>query len=102
MGRDSLVQEMTTEQVLQVLVDATEFNQLPVRHNEDNINTELAKQCPLKVNVYTMDSPNTKASLLMQAHFSRLTLPCSDYLTDTKSVMDNAPRVLQAMIDICA
>merc|ERR1711862_375235 len=64
--------------------------------------TELAKQCPLKVNPYTMDSPHTKTSLLLQSHFSRLTLPCSDYLTDTKSVMDNAPRVLQAMIDICA
>jgi len=56
----------------------------------------------LKVNPYTMDSPHTKTSLLLQSHFSRLTLPCSDYLTDTKSVMDNAPRVLQAMIDICA
>jgi len=100
--RDNLVEEMSTEQVLQALVDATEFSQLPVRHNEDNINTELAKQCPLKVNPYTMDSPHTKTSLLLQSHFSRLTLPCSDYLTDTKSVMDNAPRVLQAMIDICA
>jgi len=100
--RDNLVEEMSTEQVLQALVDATEFSQLPVRHNEDNVNTELAKQCPLKVNPYTMDSPHTKTSLLLQSHFSRLTLPCSDYLTDTKSVMDNAPRVLQAMIDICA
>ena len=34
---------MTTEEVLQTLVDATEFAQLPVRHNEDNINSELAK-----------------------------------------------------------
>ena len=100
--RDSLEQDMTTEQMLQTLVDATEFSQLPVRHNEDLINTELAKQCPLEVNIYTMDSPNTKTSLLLQAHFSRLVLPSTDYLTDTKSVMDNTPRVLQAMIDVCA
>ena len=98
--RDSLEADMTTEQVLQCLVDATEFDQLPVRHNEDNINSELAKQCPLKVNIYTMDSPNTKTSLLLQSHFSRLVLPSTDYLTDTKSVMDNAPRVLQAMLDV--
>ena len=100
--RDSLEEDMTTEKMLQTLVDATEFSQLPVRHNEDLINTELAKQCPLEVNIYTMDSPNTKASLLLQAHFSRLVLPSTDYLTDTKSVMDNTPRVLQAMIDVCA
>ena len=99
--RDTLEADMSTEQMLQILVDATEFSQLPVRHNEDNINAELAKQCPLKVNIYTMDSPNTKTSLLLQSHFSRLVLPCTDYLTDTKTVMDNAPRVLQAMIDVC-
>lgn len=38
----------------------------------------------------------------MQAHFSHLPLPNSDYLTDTKSVLDQSIRVLQAMIDICA
>ena len=52
--------------------------------------------------VYTMDSPHTKASLLLQSHFSRLTLFCSDYLVDTKSVMVIAPRVLQGMIDVRA
>ena len=45
--RDTLEADMSTEQMLQTLVDATEFSQLPVRHNEDNINAELAKQCPL-------------------------------------------------------
>ena len=49
-----------------------------------------------------MDSAHTKASLLLQSHFSRLTLPSADYLTDTKSVMDQAPRVLQAMVDVVA
>lgn len=38
----------------------------------------------------------------MQAHFSHLPLPNADYLTDTKSVLDQAIRILQAMIDICA
>ena len=28
-------------------------------------------------------------------------MSCSDYSTDTKTVMDNVPRVLQAMIDVC-
>lgn len=33
---------------------------------------------------------------------SRLPLPISDYVTDTKTVLDNSLRVLQAMVDICA
>lgn len=100
--QDNLQPDMSTKDALQVLVDSTEFEQMPVRHNEDLTNTELAKTCPIELNAYTMDSPHTKAHLLLQAHISQLPLPCTDYLTDTKSVMDNALRVLQAMIDVCA
>jgi hypothetical protein len=32
-----------------------------------------------------------------QAHLSRATLPISDYITDTKGVLDNAVRVLQVV-----
>ena len=39
---------------------------------------------------------------LLQAHFSQLALPISDYNTDLKSVLDQSIRILQAMIDICA
>lgn len=37
-----------------------------------------------------------------QCHFLRLPLPMSDYVTDTKLVMDNAVRIIQAMIDVAA
>lgn len=43
-----------------------------------------------------------KAFLLLQAHFERITLPITDYLTDTISVLDQSIRVLQAYIDITA
>ena len=32
----------------------------------------------------------------------RTPLPMSDYVTDTKSVLDNSLRVLQAMVDVSA
>jgi hypothetical protein len=57
--------------------------------------SELANSCPLAVDPYSLDSPHTKALLLLQAHFSRLQLPCSDYLTDLKSVLDQTIRILQ-------
>ncbi|KAH8021383.1 hypothetical protein HPB51_015563 [Rhipicephalus microplus] len=61
---------------------------------------DLAKACPIPVD--SLDSPHTKAHLLFQAHFSRLQLPSSDYITDLKSVLDQAIRILQAIIDIVA
>jgi activating signal cointegrator complex subunit 3 len=48
------------------------------------------------------DDPHTKASLLLQAHLGRLPLPLADYLTDTRSVLDNSLRVLQAVVDLAA
>lgn len=38
----------------------------------------------------------------MQAHFSHLPLPNTDYGTDTKSILDQSIRILQAMIDVAA
>lgn len=38
----------------------------------------------------------------MQAHFSRVELPITDYVTDLKSVLDQSIRIIQAMIDISA
>ncbi|XP_064473851.1 activating signal cointegrator 1 complex subunit 3-like [Ornithodoros turicata] len=94
--------ESSVEQVLKVLTEVREYNELPVRHNEDLLNGDLANMCPIAVDTSTLDSPHTKAFLLFQAHFSRLQLPCSDYMTDLKSVLDQAIRVLQAIIDIVA
>ena len=43
----SLNGELSLEELLIVLCDATEFDELPVRHNEDLLNADLAKKCPL-------------------------------------------------------
>lgn len=99
---DRLAAGLSWEQLLKAMCDAYEFDQQPVRHNEDMHNADLAKECRIKVDGATFDSPHTKTLLLMQAHFSHLALPNSDYATDTKSVLDQSMRILQAMIDICA
>lgn len=59
---------------------------------------ELADVCRFRPRSPSWDSPYTKTFLLLQAHFSRLGLPNSDYLTDTKSALDNATRVMQASL----
>lgn len=42
------------------------------------------------------------AAVSWQAHFDRCALPISDYVTDTRSVLDQAVRVINAMLDIAA
>ncbi|EZA54919.1 Activating signal cointegrator 1 complex subunit [Ooceraea biroi] len=102
MFTQSLRENMTLDQCLRILCQAHEYNELPVRHNEELLNEELAQLCRYPVDQYTYDSPHTKAFLLLQAHFSRLPLPCTDYITDLKSVLDQAIRIIQAMIDTVA
>ncbi|KEF59166.1 uncharacterized protein A1O9_04010 [Exophiala aquamarina CBS 119918] len=83
---------------------ATEFDDLPVRHNEDLINAELAKNLPLDT-VGLLDGmplwdPHVKAFLLIQAFMSRIDLPISDYVGDQTSVLDQGIRIIQAGIDV--
>eukprot|EP00195_Chlamydomonas_chlamydogama_P008421 CAMPEP_0202910650 /NCGR_PEP_ID=MMETSP1392-20130828/52608_1 /ASSEMBLY_ACC=CAM_ASM_000868 /TAXON_ID=225041 /ORGANISM="Chlamydomonas chlamydogama, Strain SAG 11-48b" /LENGTH=252 /DNA_ID=CAMNT_0049600813 /DNA_START=52 /DNA_END=807 /DNA_ORIENTATION=+ len=98
----SLRADMSLPEVLQVLCSVPEYDELPVRHNEDKINASMARGVRLPVDSRTADDPHTKANLLLQAHMSRQALPISDYVTDTKSVLDNSLRVLQAMVDVAA
>ncbi|XP_044063670.1 activating signal cointegrator 1 complex subunit 3 [Siniperca chuatsi] len=102
MFKERLRAELPIHELLSVLTDAEEYAELPVRHNEDQLNSQLAQQLPLQVNPHSYDSAHTKTHLLLQAHFSHAQLPCSDYTTDTKTVLDNAIRICQAMLDLAA
>ncbi|XP_037640122.1 activating signal cointegrator 1 complex subunit 3 isoform X1 [Sebastes umbrosus] len=100
--KERLRAELPIQDLLSILTDAEEYAELPVRHNEDQLNSQLAQQLPLKVNPHSYDSAHTKTHLLLQAHFSHAQLPCSDYTTDTKTVLDNTIRICQAMLDVAA
>lgn len=99
---DNLRPEYGFGDLLRILSDAYEFDQHPVRHNEDKYNEQLDSDCRIRVDKLAMDSPHAKTFLLLQAHLSHLPLPNADYYTDTKSVLDQTIRIIQAMIDICA
>merc|ERR1719401_1213599 len=91
-------------ELMRVLCECPEYDELPVRHNEDKINAEFAEHCPLEVDlaIQAYDSPHTKAFLLLQAHMWGLALPSSDYKTDLKSVLDRSIPRIQAMVGISA
>ncbi|OWM65237.1 hypothetical protein CDL15_Pgr008827 [Punica granatum] len=94
--------DTSIEVFLLILSGASEYDELPVRHNEDLKNAALAEKVRYNVDKNRLDDPHVKANLLFQAHFSQLELPISDYVTDLKSVLDQSIRIIQAMIDICA
>ncbi|KAG0246557.1 Sec63 Brl domain-containing protein [Mortierella sp. GBAus27b] len=101
--QDHLKSDSGYEDLLAILCGASEYSELPVRHNEDLVNKELEQMLPLLIDSsLSFDSPHAKSFLLLQAHFERTKLPIADYITDTVSVLDQSVRVLQAMIDITA
>ena len=94
--------DATFQDVLSWMCCATEFDELPVRHNEDLINAELSKNLPLSADALglPMWDPHVKAFLLLQAYMSRIDLPISDYVGDQNSVLDQSIRIIQASIDL--
>ncbi|KAL0357444.1 UNVERIFIED_CONTAM: DExH-box ATP-dependent RNA helicase DExH14 [Sesamum calycinum] len=69
---------------------------------EENYNAQLSNKVRYMVDKNLLDDPHVKANLLLQAHFSRVEMPITDYVTDLKSVLDQSIRIIQAMIDLCA
>ncbi|OJD22204.1 hypothetical protein ACJ73_06450 [Blastomyces percursus] len=96
----------TFADALSWMCSATEFDELPVRHNEDLINAELAQNLPLPITTMgsslPMWDPHIKAFLLLQAFMSRIDLPITDYVGDQISVLDQGIRIIQACIDLLA
>ena len=104
LARARMTPTATFADVLAWVSQATEFDDLPVRHNEDLINGELARNLPLDteglMGGMPLWDPHVKAFLLLQAHMSRVDLPISDYVGDQISVLDQSIRIIQAGIDI--
>ncbi|GJQ12549.1 hypothetical protein GpartN1_g4340.t1 [Galdieria partita] len=112
--------------VLIWLTSCEEFSDIPVRHNEDNVNALLLQEIQQQIATFAhptfvacaslyqetvtvlerthqtgdMEDPHCKALLLFCAHMSRCSFSVVDYYTDLLTALEQAGRVLQAMIDI--
>lgn len=92
------------KECLMWLCSAIEYDELPVRHNEDLVNIEMSKEMRYageEMNLVMWD-PHVKAFLLIQAFMSHVDLPIADYIQDTWTVLDQSLRILQAAIDTIA
>jgi replicative superfamily II helicase len=117
-SRTLKVDELSIAWLIFVVCSTHEFDELPVRHNEEFLNQELSeavmwgpdtadlltdkKGARRFCNIEIFEDPHTKCFLLMQAYLEHTKLPISDYVNDTKSVVENFPRLLGAMSFIAA
>jgi hypothetical protein len=110
--RPSRLEEISVAWILYTLCCTHEFDELPVRHNEEFLNEELSSSLMWGADtsaVLSVDGrkgyidseiyadPHTKGFLLLQAFLQKSKLPISDYVNDSKTVMDSVPRLLAAM-----
>lgn len=86
---------------------AIEYDELPVRHNEEYLNIEISQSVEYPVEsifdkALPLWDPHIKVFLLLQAYFKRSELPSADYYQDTLTVLDQTLRITQAFIDVAA
>ena len=95
----SLTAKTKMRGLIEILANASEFEDLPIRHKENQVLQKLAAHLPVKIERPDYYSPATKVNILLQCHFSRKELPI-DLEEDQKLVLAKVPELLQAMVDI--
>mmetsp|Transcript_21253 Transcript_21253/g.29469 ORF Transcript_21253/g.29469 Transcript_21253/m.29469 type:complete len:287 (-) Transcript_21253:196-1056(-) len=70
-----------------------------MRPNEEEAVRKLLQHSPLTLDAPKYTDPHTKANALLQAHFSRAALT-GDLALDQRTVLGDAHRLLQAMVDV--
>lgn len=95
----SLTAKTKMRGLIEILANASEFEDLPIRHKENRVLQKLAAHLPVKIERPDYYSPATKVNILLQCYFSRKELPI-DLEEDQKLVLAKIPELLQAMVDI--
>lgn len=95
----SLTEKTKMKGLIEILCSASEYEDMEIRHTEDRNLKALAGHLPIKVDVGKRFEPHTKCNILLQSHFSRSDLS-ADLMLDQQKVLEDALRLLQAMVDV--
>ncbi|KDN49983.1 hypothetical protein RSAG8_01319, partial [Rhizoctonia solani AG-8 WAC10335] len=71
----SLKETTKLKGLLEIVSSSAEFESIPIRRHEDGLLRRIYERVPVKLGSVDYDAPYFKTFLLLQAHFSRLTLP---------------------------
>jgi pre-mRNA-splicing helicase BRR2 len=92
-------EKLRLKKILEVVCHASEFGNIPLRENEDQMLFKLYHSLPLK---WTMDldfeSSALKAFILLQAHFSRVSLS-PELVEDLHFILPKTLAILSAIVD---
>lgn len=96
----SLAAKTKAKGIIEILSAASEFSRLTIRQAEESQLRKLSMHLP---NALPEDSkfedPATKTIVLLQAHFSRITLS-SELSSDQHEILSDSTKLLQAMVDV--
>lgn len=87
--------------ILECIAAAVEFDVLPLRWGEVSLLERLHERLPLKIPDAAYTDAHVKASLLLQAHFTRLPLPPT-LKQDQEMVVQKSLPLVQAAVDVLA
>jgi len=85
--------------LIEIISSASEYGDLPIRHNEEKTLAQLALHLPQKLDNPKYTEAHTKANVILQAHFSRTPLGV-DLSADQTRVLEDSLRLLQACVDV--
>ncbi|CAN8000338.1 unnamed protein product [Ixodes hexagonus] len=85
--------------LLEIISSAAEYENIPIRHHEDNLLRQLYNRLPHKLTNPKFSDPHVKTNLLLQAHLSRMQLP-AELQSDTEDILGKAIRLIQACVDV--
>uniref|UniRef100_A0A3Q2ST39 U5 small nuclear ribonucleoprotein 200 kDa helicase n=1 Tax=Fundulus heteroclitus TaxID=8078 RepID=A0A3Q2ST39_FUNHE len=85
--------------LIEIISNAAEYKNIPIRHHEDALLRQLAQKVPHKLNNPKFNDPHVKTNLLLQAHLSRMQLS-AELQSDTEDILSKAIRLIQACVDV--
>ncbi|KAK0823979.1 Pre-mRNA-splicing helicase BRR2, partial [Friedmanniomyces endolithicus] len=72
--------------ILEIVTAATEFEDIQIRRHEESTLQRIYDRVPVKLGEVNFESPHFKAFVLLQAHFSRMSLP-TDLAKDQEIIL---------------
>ena len=95
----SLTAKTKLRGLLEIVSAAAEFEDIPIRHQEDAILQKIYDRVPVKLETPKFTDPHVKANILLQAHFSRIQLP-PDLESDQKTILNRVIQLIYACVDV--
>ncbi|CAF0874013.1 unnamed protein product, partial [Didymodactylos carnosus] len=95
----SLSAKTNIKTLLDIVANAAEYENIPIRHHDDSILKKLATHLPNKFNNVKFNDSHVKTNLLIQAHLSRIQLS-TELQKDVNDILNKAIRLVQACVDV--